>query len=132
MNISQQVVILSAEKAGDSVENKDLSTRTLRHCLEDCFFKYKEATGLYKGQAENAFVVIIDNQFDLQTLKDFAFKNFGQESILHQDANQEAYLLYADGTSERLGRLEQVTKEEALKQDSYTILNDNYYITRPR
>jgi lipopolysaccharide export LptBFGC system permease protein LptF len=127
MNISRQVVILSATKNGDSVENTNFRTKTLRGILGDLRLPFSEATGVYKGQTETSFVVVISDNFDIDTLKAVAFKNFDQESILVQDANQEAYLIFNDGTTQNLGRLEQVSEEQARKLDNYTILNNNFY-----
>lgn len=132
MNITRQVVILSAELSTKSFESNRQRTQTLEGILQDLHLSYNKATGVYKGSQEDSFVVIVNSELDIEVLRDFAFKNFDQESILVQDANQEAYLLYQDGTTQRLGVLEQATKEVATAQDSYTIMNDNYYITRPR
>lgn len=127
MNISKQVVILSATKSGDSVENTNFRTKTLRGVLGDLRLPFSEATGVYKGQTETSFVVVVTDNFDIDTLKGLAFKNFDQESILVQDSNQEAYLIFNDGTTQNLGRLEQVTEEQAKELDNYTILNGNFY-----
>ena len=130
MNITSQVVILSAESNKNSFEGNRQRTETLRGCLQDCNFTFKGGTGVYKGNKEDCFVVIVKNESDIQTLKDFAFKNFDQESILYQDANQEAYLHYNCGKIERLGILQEVNSSENL--DSFTILNDKIYTTLPR
>lgn len=132
MNISKQVVILSAELSTNTFEGNRQRTATLEGILQDLHLPFNKALGVYKGSEETSFVVIVRDETDIEVLRDFAFKNFGQESILVQDANQEAYLLYQDGTTERLGVLEQTTKENALKQDAYTLMNDQYYITRSR
>ena len=132
MNISRQVVILSAELGNlCPVENSN-RTRILRHCIEDCRLSFGEAQGVYKGGSEASFVVIVNNDDEIQALKDFAFKNFGQESVLYQDANQEAYLVFNDNSTKRLGRLQQTTKEVAENLDNYTILNGSYYATFKR
>lgn len=131
MNISKQAVILSAEQASNRVEKNRQLTENLRNCLIDCNFNFKEAQGVYKNDFEDSFVVIVKNQADIDTLKDFAFKNFNQESILHVDSNQEAYLVYPD-KEERLGILEQVSKEVAESRDSYTVLHGKYYVTNRR
>lgn len=127
MNISKQVVILSATKNGDSIENTNFRTKTLRGVLGDIRLPFSEATGVYKGQTETSFVVVVNDNFDIDTLKSLAFKNFDQESILVQDANQEAYLIFSDGSRLELGRLEQVSEEQAKKLDNYTILNGEFY-----
>lgn len=132
MNISQRVVILSAETLNATVEGNRQRTETLRGCLQDCNMNFSQAVGVYKGKEETSFVVVVRDEEEIEALKGFAFLNFNQESILLQDANQEAYLVFNDGETQRLGRLEQVSKEVATKEDAYTILNGQYYITRPR
>jgi hypothetical protein len=132
MNISQQVVILSAENTKLTPEQNCQRTKILKHCLEDCNLLFGESLGMYKGEPETSFVVIINNSHDLQALKDFAFKNFNQESILYQDANQEAHLIFNNGAEERLGRLEEVTEEEARKHNAFTLFSGRYYVTKQR
>tara|TARA_R100000951_G_C2540004_1_gene149083 strand:+ start:78 stop:488 length:411 start_codon:yes stop_codon:yes gene_type:complete len=132
MNISKQVVILSAELAGLSRKENDKRSNTLEHCLQDCNLNFNEAIGVYKGKEEKSFVVIVNNEDEAQGVKEFAFLNFNQESVLVQDANQEAYLEFGDGSSQRLGILSLVPKEIAQVEDNYTILNGEYYITQKR
>ena len=132
MNTRQQVVILSAELANKRFESNRQRTLNLKACLDDCNMRYKPAKGVYKGQAEDSFVVVLRDNAELETLKDFAFKCFNQESILYQDANGEAYLIYQDGKTEQLGRLEQVSEELARKNDSYTEMDGRFYITVSR
>lgn len=132
MNISRQVVILSAETKTESTESNNRRTNNLEACLGDLNLAARRATGVYNGTQETSFVVLINDQTDIDTLKDFAFKSFGQESILHVDSNQEAVLIFNDGKTEGLGRLEQVSKEIATGRDNYTIMGDSYYVTNKR
>jgi hypothetical protein len=92
---------------------------------------FKSAKGVYKGSAENSFVVIVREQADIDTLTGFAFKAFGQESVLHQDSNQLARLIYADGKMETLGKLVQVSKELTASLDNYTVMEGKFYTTMP-
>jgi hypothetical protein len=72
----------------------DSYTKTLRLALTIADSLAKSAgIGVYKGQEEDSLVVLVNNETDIQTVKDFAFKSFNQESVLYQDANQEAYLI---------------------------------------
>lgn len=128
----QRVVILSAELSENSDKRNLMSTENLELCLQECNFKYKNAIGVYKGHKENSFVVLVDNNEDIETLKDFAFKNFYQESILETDIKGNAYLTYQDNTSKLLGRLEQTSKDVATNMDNYTIMNGKYYSTFKR
>lgn len=127
MNISKQVVILSATKDNDSIENTNFRTKTLKNVLTDINLAFAEATGVYKGKTETSFVVVVNSQDDIENLKSLAFNSFQQESILVQDSNQEAFLVFNNNKTLNLGRLEAVTPDQAKKLDSYTILNDTYY-----
>lgn len=129
MNIVQQVVILSAELSG---QDNNRRTALLNDMLAELRLPFKTAIGVYNGSKENSFVVVVNSQADIDVLKGFAFKSFGQESILHQDANQEARLIFADDSTKQLGKLEQVSKELALSLDNYTEMGGKFYTTVTR
>ena len=133
MNYFPKVVILSAESpVQDSITNEQ-KTEMLKNCLEDCNISFNIGTGLFRGEGpQTSFVVLPKNDTEIETVKDFAFKTFKQQSVLFQDNNQEAYLINHDGTEERLGRLIEVSKEVAENAGSYTILKGKYYTTVAR
>ena len=133
MNISKQVIILSAERTTNAPEQNAQVTEILKGCLLDCNIAFNEAVGVFNnGPAEASLVAIVNSQTEIEVVTDFAFKNFNQDAIVLQDANQEAHLITKEGTTERLGRLELVSKEVALDKGSYTLLNGQYYTTIPR
>jgi hypothetical protein len=131
MNTVQQVVILSAELSSLDAGSNARRTVLLNDMISELGLSFKAAKGVYKGVSENAFVVIVNNQLDIETLANFAFRSFAQESVLHQDSNQLARLIFADGRTELLGKLVQVDKEIAKKLDNYTIMEDKFYTTMP-
>jgi len=92
---------------------------------------FKQSIGVYKGSKERSFVVVVNDQAEIDTLAGFAFKSFGQESILHQDSNQLARLVYSDGKMETLGKLVQVSKELAETLENYTVMDGKFYTTTP-
>ena len=132
MNISKQVVIVSAERHNLTDVVNEQRTESFKGLLTDANIGFNSAIGVYSQKRENSLVVVVNNQAEYQAVTDFAFLNFDQESILHQDSNQEARLVFANGATEGLGRLESVTPEVAVKRDSYTILNGGYYTTNKR
>ena len=132
MNISKQVVIVSAERNNLTDVVNEQRTESFKGLLTDANIGFNSAIGVYNQERENSLVVVVNNQDEYQAVTDFAFLNFDQESILHQDSNQEARLVFANGNTEGLGRLENVTPEVAVKRDSYTILNGGYYTTNKR
>jgi len=133
MNISQQVIILSAEKDSISKEENQKRTDILKGCLSDCNLRFDEGTGVFNnGPEEKSLVVIVNDEDEIQAVKDFAFQNFNQDAIVLQDVNQEAHLINNDGTELALGRLELVSKAFAIDKGNYTLLNGKYYATKPR
>ena len=131
MNTVQQVVILSAELSKLSSVENDRRTVLLNDMIAELKLSFKPAKGVYKGSSESSFVVIVNDQADIDTLANFAFISFGQESVLHQDSNQLARLIYADGNTEILGKLVQVSKELTASLDNYTVKEDKFYTTTP-
>jgi len=127
MRIMSQVIILSAEKSDLPSYENEKRTSNLRKCLEDCNFYFSEAQGFYKGSIETSFVVIVRDSVELEALKSFAFLNFKQESILHQDSNGLSWLIYSDGKEEKLGKLKKVSEVDAKNKNNYTKLNGQYY-----
>ena len=99
--------------------------------------KAGRAEGVSNGNAETSFVAIVKNQAEIDTLKQLAFKptlcgGFGQDNVLHQDANQEAYLIDKSGGQVQLGRLVEVNKKEIERLENYTVLNGRVYTTIKR
>ncbi len=79
----------------------------------------------------------IKNEAEIDTLKKLAMNpvnhgGFGQDSVIYQDANQEAYLIDKSGGQVQLGRLEEVNKKEIERLENYTILNGRVYTTVKR
>ncbi len=131
MNTVQQVVIMSAELSSlNSVENVR-RTLLLNDMIAELRLPFKQSIGVYKGSKERSFVVVVNDQAEIDTLAGFAFKSFGQESILHQDSNQLARLVYSDGKMETLGKLVQVSKELAETLENYTVMDGKFYTTTP-
>ena len=129
MNIVRQVVILSAfQKNLDIAKNVAHST-DLRAFLDNYDMTYKHAIGVYKGDSETSFVVIVENEEQINKLRTVAFKQYNQESILLQDSNQLARLEFSDGTTVELGKLVETTSQIAKQKDAYTFVDGKYYIT---
>lgn len=127
MNITNRVVILSAELKDKSFESNRQRTINLAKCLEECNLIFNEAQGKYNGIEETCFVVKVRNNTELETVKDFAFKNFGQESVLETDANGRAYLEFNNGETKMLGQFRQVNPKLIEQLESYTIMNNGVY-----
>lgn len=129
MNHFNQAIILSGELSNLSNEENLARTINLGACLEDCNFQFKKALGVYKGQEEVSFVVLVWNQDDINTVKDFAFKNFNQESVLLQDANGLCSLEFQNGDSKTLGKFKTINPKFIEQYDNYTVMDGKVFVT---
>ena len=136
MDLSRDLLIVSAELAG----NKDnmQRTRTLRHCLEDLDLEFLTATGCYNGVEEESFIVFLPltsiEEYDTvyKTVCDFAFKNFDQEAVLHQE-NDMAWLVVNDNgktSSQYIGQMVEVNPKEIERLENFTVVNGRVFTTR--
>lgn len=123
----QNVIILSAELKSSTFESNRQRTLNLKGCLEDLNISHGIATGQYEDFKSVSFVCLPQNLEEVQALKDFAFKNFKQESILEQDVNGLCHLVFEDDTSYSLGKLKPVLDTTNLK--SYTKIGNVVYTT---
>ena len=127
MDIAKQVVILSAEKTDKTQAENLIRTENLIGILNDIDLPFKQTLGAFNGVTEQTFVVVINDEQDVDFLKNIAFKTLDQKAILLQDANRQAHLITNTGESTNIGKLDVVTKEVALNLGNYTIMNDQYY-----
>tara|TARA_R110000851_G_scaffold90603_2_gene197879 strand:- start:431 stop:829 length:399 start_codon:yes stop_codon:yes gene_type:complete len=125
----QNVIILSAELSTSTNESNRQRTLNLKGCLEDLNISHGNALGVYKGSKEVSFVCLPKNLEEIEALKDFAFKNFKQESILMQDTNGTCHLIYEDDSSENIGKFRVVSPKLTDVLDSYTVLSGVVYTT---
>ena len=123
----KRVIILSAETTDETYRENRMRTHNLMRSLEDLNIAYDIALGSYNDRIETSLVVVPSSKTEELLVKDFAFKNFGQESVLVQDNRGDCVLEYNDGTIETLGRLKVTPKSIAQKQQNYTLFKDVYY-----
>lgn len=87
--------------------------------------------GSYKGDVNVSYMSIVKDRTDCvyQCIKTLA-KEFNQESILIVDNVNNAWLHYLEDNSEvYIGKLTEVSKEEALQLESWTKISNRYYTT---
>jgi len=125
MRIVNQALIISSTDQNATFESQRQAAITLNGVLSDLGLPFKKAKGVYKGLEEDAFVVVVKNQEEIDSLTAIAFNSFNQESVLHQDANQQATLLFSNGTRKPLGKLVQVQSTDGL--EAYTVVDGNIY-----
>jgi hypothetical protein len=122
----KNLMIFSVFNKENSVNaNHDLHNSMINQ-LKNNNKTFKEVYGVYKNQQELSFVV--DYNFNLMyTL----LTEYNQESVLlltnHKHGLYKATLIYKS-KKEDIGYFRQVPKKVAIKQDSYTVDGDNYYI----
>ena len=137
MNIVQQVIILSAERTENTPERNRQLTENLAQSLQELGLNNQRALGVFNGEEQTSFVTIVKNEVEIDAVKALAMNpvghgGFGQDAILYQDANQEAYLIDKAGNTIQLGRLIEVNKKEIEVLENYTILNGRVYTTVKR
>jgi len=121
-----EIVIISGKVSEETDHSRDLEQFLITNNLH-----YKEVVGVYKGEEERSFLVVLPYNDYLNTMIDLG-KVLKQECILYSSAMRESELIYQDGKREYIGQLVPVYKEEAMKQDCYTYAPDlnKYYITK--
>ncbi len=83
--------------------------------------QFKPVVGRYKGVDEASWLVLIDDNQDLERLK-VQLKAHGQESYLWVNEDRQATLVYLDDASRiELGKFSAIEPNEALKHDNFTV-----------
>lgn len=147
MNRQENIVVISAEKSGDSTLNNLARTDRLRGLISQLHFSHGTFTGfdkvtqVRKGKFEDSFIVVLktsDWENELSVLKDYAIKNFDQDAVIFSDSNRNTVLKFENG-DENIGQLIGVEKDTAEKEDNYffreikkngSIVRTNYFITK--
>ena len=114
-----QFVILSAELSGFTASENQTRSNQLALMLTKLGFKPVFMIGRYKGEQENSFFVPITRVDDIERLEFIAFDRFQQESILVQYSDGHSRLHYPNHI-EHIGKVREITKQEAFKRDAYT------------
>ena len=114
-----QFVILSAELSHLTVEENNTRTNQLELMLNKLGFKPVLMNGVYKGSSEISFFVPVTRNDDIERLEFIAFDRFNQESILVQYSDGHSRLHYPNHI-EHIGKVREITKQEAFKRDAYT------------
>jgi len=125
-----QFVILSAELSHLTLEENNTRTNQLELMLRHSGFKPVLMKGVYKGSSEISFFVPVIRNDDIERLEFIAFDRFNQESILVQYSDGHSRLHYPNHI-EHIGKVREITKQEAFKRDAYTFYPKlgKYYAT---
>jgi len=81
---------------------------------------------------ENSFLVLADDVADALYKVLSLARRYSQETVLYVDANRKAALYHTDWGQKKveLGYFREVSELDAKAQDSYTLSDGRYYITR--
>jgi len=120
-----EIVIISAENSENNNDQNQHMTAKLATELGNLGFGFKSVLGMYKGQPENSFLVVVKGFHEISLLNNLGYK-YHQESILYCDQDRNAFLVYCDGTpADSLGVFQRVGSAKGL--DAYTIDGDNIW-----
>ena len=114
-----QFVLLSAELSHLTPQENEIRTNQLQLMLTKLGFKPVFMVGRYQGEQENSFFVPVTRIDDIERLEFIAFDRFQQESILVQYSDGHSRLHFPNHV-EHIGKVREVTKQEAFKRDAYT------------
>lgn len=125
----EKLVIFSVEQTGVTDEQNSARVDMMPKVLRTKNIPFKKVIGYYFGTKEFSFIIPLA---DLPSVFSF-IKLFKQESILIVDEDRDCTLKFLndDISNIRLGKLLNVTQDEAIKRDCYTYdyNNGNYFVT---
>ena len=137
MRTNTPFVVLSAERTEYTPEVNQWRTQSLESQLSARDLQFRPVLGVYKGHAEASFLVFLppvpDHAAYTLTMLRQLGRRWGQESVLHVDANRLAVLLFTDNRAPiELGAWETVSPATAQNADGYTYSpdTDSFYIAR--
>lgn len=125
--------ILSAELSIYTGEVNATRTEQLRGQLEARDLDFVSAWGAYDGTNESNFIVLSDDGSREFELVLSLARRYGQQSVLHVDANRGATLVYVNTDLNRpvqrvpLGRFKQVSEHDAKRASGFTEVDGRYY-----
>lgn len=135
MNIHTPFLIITSDRYDYTPELNSQRRDLFRRQLDVRGLSYKEVQGVYKGNHEIAYIVLIQDAADEHNALRLA-RRYGQESALYVDANRAVslYTLRPEiggpdiDDSEALGMWAAVPEAVAKAQQAYTYSDGHYYI----
>jgi hypothetical protein len=124
-------LIFSVFKSNESSNVNETRHLTVKEILNSRNVSYVDCIGSYEGIEEKSFLVVSRDLDLIQDLIDMALMEYSQDSVMLVEGQQSARLLFANGRSERIGNVVQVSEVEAKSFVGYTLRLDtmNYYTT---
>lgn len=136
MNIQTPFTILSASRSELTAELNAERSDLLERQLAARDLSFKRVEGSYKGEREISFLVLTpDDRAESLVLR--LARRYGQESVLHVDANRYAALLFLHpdvggpdvSSVSGVGFWRSAAQAEAESLEAYTRDGADYYIT---
>lgn len=118
--VFRKFYIFSANLSNLSTKDNHLRTREAYNTLLDLGLDFACVTGVFKGVTESSFLIFDgDNvESNVKTLSGL----YNQECYLVRDRDNEGYLVNNEGVRESIGTPKEVTREETISLESFTIL----------
>lgn len=136
MNIQTPFTILSASRSELTPELNAERSAMLERQLAARDLSFKRVEGSYKGTRETSFLVLTPDDNAESAVTRLA-RRYGQESVLHVDANRYAVLLFLTpdmggpdvASISGVGFWRSAAQSEAESLEAYTRDGTDYYIT---
>lgn len=116
-----EIAIISAHKTGLDLSENHLRTNELRKDLDKLALKNCGVVGHFGDEKEINFLIELSEESDLKTVLSLS-KQYEQNCILVADKERKSKLLLTNGKEKELGKLTEVTENEAKSLDNYTEL----------
>lgn len=128
MNIKPNIVLFSAEKSNLDNGTNYANTQKCIRLMSQSDISFLSMVGSYQFKTENSFLVLMSHIESVQYL----CERFDQESYFVSFGDRSSFLVDAKSQTETfLGKLVNVSKEDALKSGNWTLNNETglYYTT---
>ena len=128
MNIQPNIILFSAEKSDQRNGTNYASTEWCKKLLSQSDIPFVSMVGSYQFKTENSFLVLMSH---IESVK-YLCELFKQESYLVSFGDRSSFLVDIESQKETfLGKLVNVSKEDALKSGNWTYNNETglYYTT---
>lgn len=119
----KRIAIISACVAGNSQAKNDKADTELGIDLQRLDLSHSACVGVYKGQHENSYLVVINHDYEIDLLTTLGSK-YSQESILFSDQDRNTRLYFcATADTVDLGVLRAVESVEGLTAYTMVLIN---------
>lgn len=131
MRNGQPYAMISAERPDQTPRENAQRSQLLGQILQAAGMRSAPTQGSYQGVPEHSYAVQTPSAGSQQFVNRVA-QQFGKDSVMHIDTNQNATLHYGDGRQEWLGSMKQIPASEAQTLPGWTRdTSGNFYTVKP-